>query len=40
MFVDINLGPDKSERIVIFEGEGPEELAERFAKKHKLSETL
>jgi len=30
MFIDINLGPDRSERITVFEGDTVEALADRF----------
>jgi hypothetical protein len=40
LFVDVNLGPGKAERIVVYEGEGADELAERFSKEHGLSEVM
>lgn len=30
LYVDVNLGPGKSERIVVCEGDTPEALAEQF----------
>lgn len=40
LFVDINLGPDKIERIVVYEGEGAEELAAKFSELHNLSKEM
>ena len=34
LFVDVNLGKDKIERIAIYEGDNAEELANQFAIKH------
>jgi hypothetical protein len=34
LYVDVNLGPDRTERIVVFEGETAEALAEKFTKEH------
>ena len=34
LFVDVNLGPEKSERIVVYENDTAEQLAEQFADKH------
>jgi hypothetical protein len=31
LYVDVNLGPGKSERIVVFDGDTAESLAEKFA---------
>ena len=38
MFVDVNLGGDASERIVVFEGDTAEDLARRFCEEHNLDE--
>jgi len=40
LFVDINLGPNRSEWIVVYDGETAEELAERFAAQHGLSDHM
>ena len=32
--MDVNLGPEKSERIVVYENDTAEQLAEQFAYKH------
>ena len=34
LYVDVNIGGGKTERIIIYEGDKPEELAELFARKH------
>lgn len=34
LFVDVNLGKGKKERIVIYEGDISEDLAEQFAIEH------
>jgi hypothetical protein len=36
LYVDVNLGPTKSERIVVFEGDTAIVLADDFSKKHGL----
>ena len=36
LFVDVNLGAGKSERIVIFEGDKSEDLANKFAEIHGI----
>lgn len=36
LYVDVNLGPSKVERIVVFEGQTASQLAEEFAQKHGL----
>jgi hypothetical protein len=36
LFVDINLGEDQIERIVVFEGDTAGELAREFSQKHGL----
>lgn len=40
LFVDVNLGPGRAERIVVYEGDTAEELAEEFTIKHGLDESL
>ena len=34
LFVDVNLGPGKAERIVVYENDTAEQLAEKFAYVH------
>lgn len=34
LYVDVNLGANRTERIVVFEGDESEELAERFIQEH------
>ena len=34
LFVDVNLGPGRTERIVVYEGEAAEALARKFATQH------
>lgn len=34
LYVDVNLGPNHSERIVVYEGSTPNTLAREFSKKH------
>jgi hypothetical protein len=36
LYVDVNLGPGKSERIVVYDGDTAEALAEKFASTHGL----
>jgi hypothetical protein len=40
LFVDVNLGPGRAERIVVYEGDTAEDLADEFTKKHGLDESL
>ena len=40
LFVDVNLGPDKAERIVVFEGDTADDLADRFAQRHDLNDIM
>ena len=40
LYVDVNLGPGKSERIVVFDGDTAESLAENFTKKHCLDANM
>ena len=34
LFVDVNLGPGRSERIVVYEGNTAEQLADEFTQRH------
>ena len=34
----MNLGPNESERIVVYDGDNPQELALRFCEEHDLDE--
>lgn len=34
LFIDINLGEDHPERIIIYEGDSPKNLAKKFCEKH------
>jgi len=36
LFVDVNLGQGRTERIVVYEGDSPEELAQKFSEEHNL----
>lgn len=38
LFVDINLGGDEQERIVVFEGDTAEDLAHQFCVEHNLDD--
>lgn len=40
LFVDVNLGPGRAERIVVYEGDTAELLAQDFADRHNLDDTL
>ncbi|EAS07288.2 hypothetical protein TTHERM_01055640 (macronuclear) [Tetrahymena thermophila SB210] len=40
LYVDINLSADKVERIVVYEGDRPEDLAKQFIEKHGLDANL
>ena len=35
--MDVNLGPDRAERIIVYDGDTAESLADQFSKKHNLS---
>ena len=37
LYVDVNLGPAHTERIVVYEGDTAPILARRFAEKHDLN---
>ena len=34
LFVDVNLGHGRTERIIVYEGDRPDELAQRFSEEH------
>lgn len=38
MFIDINLGEESSERIVVYEGDSAKDLAQKFCEKHNLDD--
>ena len=38
LFVDINLGGDEQERIVVYEGDTADELAKNFCEEHNLDD--
>lgn len=38
--MDVNLGASRTERIVVFEGDESEELAERFVQEHGLDANM
>ena len=40
LFVDVNLGEGKMDRIVLYEGDEPEEVAEEFAQEHSLDRSM
>ena len=40
LYVDVNLGPDSSERIVVYEGDTAERLASDFAIQHRLDNNM
>jgi len=40
LYVDVNLGPNKAERIIVYEGDTAEALAESFARSHGLDEGM
>jgi hypothetical protein len=40
LYVDVNLGPGKSERIIVFDGDTAESLAEKFAITHGLDSNM
>ena len=37
LFVDVNLGPGRAERIVVYDGDTAEALAEEFSQRHGKS---
>jgi hypothetical protein len=40
LFVDVNLGPDKTQRIIVYEGDTAKALARKFALEYKLDKTM
>lgn len=40
LFVDVNLAPNKTERIIVYEGDLSSELAAKFAYDHNLDEFM
>jgi len=38
LYIDINLEGDKSERLVVFKGDQPKDLAYKFCLEHELDE--
>ena len=40
LFVDVNLGEGKMARIVLYDGDTPEDVANEFAKEHDLDSTM
>jgi hypothetical protein len=38
--VDVNVGPEGSQRIIVFEGDKAEDLAREFAETHGLDEEM
>lgn len=40
LFIDVNIAPDQTQRISIFDGDTPEALALDFVLKHGLSERM
>jgi len=40
LFVDVNLGNSGNKRIVVYEGDSAEALAEKFAKQHGLEDAM
>ena len=40
LYVDVNLGPNKAERIIVYEGDTALDLAEQFAIKHNLDSNM
>ncbi len=40
LYVDVNLGNSGSQRIVIYENDKAEDVAEEFAKKHGLDDNM
>ena len=38
LFIDINLGEEKPERIIVYEGDSANELATEFCTKHGLDD--
>mmetsp|Transcript_1693 Transcript_1693/g.1537 ORF Transcript_1693/g.1537 Transcript_1693/m.1537 type:complete len:92 (-) Transcript_1693:73-348(-) len=40
LFVDVNFGAGRSQRIVVYDGDTAEDLADRFATEHNLDEIM
>lgn len=40
LYVDVNLGNSGTQRIVVFEGDTAEGLAEKFSQEYNLDETM
>lgn len=40
LYVDVNIGRQGMERIVVYEGDKPEDLAKQFCKKNGLNEEM
>jgi len=40
LFVDVNIEDGKTARIVVYEGEKSEDLADKFAREYGLEETM
>ena len=40
LYVDVNIGKSGMERIVVYEGDTAESLAEQFCQKHKLNKDM
>ena len=40
LYVDVNIGKNGMERIVVYEGDTAESLAEQFCEKHKLNKDM
>ena len=40
LFIDVNLGPARSERIVVREGDTPQSVAKQFTIRHNLDDGL
>lgn len=40
LYVDVNLGNSGTQRIVVFEGDTAEGLAEKFSQEHDIDETM
>lgn len=38
LFVDVNLGANEQQRIVVYEGDTAQELAEKFCQEHDLDD--
>jgi hypothetical protein len=36
LYIDVNIGPNESERLEVYEGDTAEELSKQFALKHRI----